>query len=210
MIGIYKITSPSGKVYIGQSIDIDKRKNNYKNLNCKDQPKIYNSLNKYGWLNHKFEVIEECNIEFLNEQEVNWKKYYLEYFKNNWKMVLFCELYDTGGGPRSQETKNKISKTNMGHHRNLGCKRTEETKLILSNIAKTQEWRKSVGIKQKGIPKHSDKHINNMYKRIKDNNTGKIYNSCSEACNDLKISPALISHSLKKKYKHSKWDFTYE
>ena len=28
--GIYKITNPNGKVYIGQSIDIDKRWNKYK------------------------------------------------------------------------------------------------------------------------------------------------------------------------------------
>jgi hypothetical protein len=29
MIGIYKITSPTDKIYIGQSIDIDKRKLDY-------------------------------------------------------------------------------------------------------------------------------------------------------------------------------------
>ena len=29
MIGIYKITSPSGKVYIGQSIDIERRWKKY-------------------------------------------------------------------------------------------------------------------------------------------------------------------------------------
>ena len=48
MIGIYKITSPNNKVYIGQSVDIEKRLKRYKNLNCKKQSKIYNSLNKYG------------------------------------------------------------------------------------------------------------------------------------------------------------------
>ena len=48
MIGIYKITSPSGKIYIGQSKDIEKRFKAYKNLKCKGQPYIYRSLLKYG------------------------------------------------------------------------------------------------------------------------------------------------------------------
>ena len=48
MIGIYKITSPSDRIYIGQSIDINKRFRKYYNLKCKQQPKLYNSLCKYG------------------------------------------------------------------------------------------------------------------------------------------------------------------
>ncbi len=32
MIGIYKITNPEGKIYIGQSIDIDRRFKEYKRL----------------------------------------------------------------------------------------------------------------------------------------------------------------------------------
>jgi len=35
MIGIYKITSPSNKVYIGQSINIEKRFKSYKRYDCK-------------------------------------------------------------------------------------------------------------------------------------------------------------------------------
>ena len=37
-IGIYKITSPSNKIYIGQSINIERRFKEYKTLkNCKFQ-----------------------------------------------------------------------------------------------------------------------------------------------------------------------------
>lgn len=32
MVGIYKITSPTNKIYIGQSKNIRKRFNNYQNL----------------------------------------------------------------------------------------------------------------------------------------------------------------------------------
>ncbi len=35
VVGIYKITSPSGKVYIGQSVDIEKRFKTYLRCSCK-------------------------------------------------------------------------------------------------------------------------------------------------------------------------------
>lgn len=57
MTGIYKITSPTGKVYIGQSYDIPKRLSQYKNLHCKDQQRIYNSLMKHGVDAHSFGVL---------------------------------------------------------------------------------------------------------------------------------------------------------
>ena len=62
MIGIYKITSPSGKVYIGQSRNIENRFLQYKNKHCRFQFRLYNSFNKYGVENHVFEIIEECEI----------------------------------------------------------------------------------------------------------------------------------------------------
>lgn len=54
IIGIYKITSPTGKIYIGQSVNIEKRWNSYyKNLSCKEQRIIYNSLKKHGFENYR-------------------------------------------------------------------------------------------------------------------------------------------------------------
>jgi excinuclease UvrABC nuclease subunit len=41
MVGIYKITNPNGKVYIGQAINIDKRIQKYKWISAiQKQPKI--------------------------------------------------------------------------------------------------------------------------------------------------------------------------
>jgi group I intron endonuclease len=204
MVGIYKITSPTNKIYIGQSIDINRRFKEYKRLNCKQQPKIYNSLQKYGPENHTFEIIEECILEQLNKKELYWKIYY-----NSINEGLNCELYDNGVGPRSEEVKQKIGLAHMGNQYNLGKKRSDKTKKILSEIAKSQLWRKNVGQKQKGKSKHTDQHINKMLKKIIDSNTGTIYNSCTEASLILNISPSLISNSLKKIYKKSKWNFNY-
>jgi group I intron endonuclease len=204
IIGIYKITNPKGKIYIGQSIDIERRFKEYKTLQCKNQPKIYNSLYKYTPENHMFEIIEECIFEQLNNRELYWKLYY-----NSINEGLNCELYDNGIGPRSEETKLKISSSQKGNKYNLGKKRTKETKQLQSDIAKSQIWRKNVGIKQKGKNKHSNQHIKQMCKKIIDNNTGIIYNSCTEASLSLGISMSLISNSLNKIYKKSKWNFNY-
>ena len=76
--GIYKITSPSERVYIGQSVLISKRWNDYKQLNSKtkNQIKLWRSLNKHGVENHIFEIVEECSEEDLNCRERYWQDFY--------------------------------------------------------------------------------------------------------------------------------------
>lgn len=70
MIGIYKITNPKGKIYIGQSLDIEKRRRQYERIACQSQTKLFNSIKKYGWNEHKFEVLCECDELELNEREI--------------------------------------------------------------------------------------------------------------------------------------------
>ena len=119
--GIYKITSPSGKVYIGQSVNIKKRWINYKGIHSDSLgPYITNSLKKYGPENHIFEVIENCSIEQLNEREIYWKQIELDKVNGDWSKVLFCELYDEGGGPRSKQVIEKIRQGNTGKKRPKG------------------------------------------------------------------------------------------
>lgn len=74
--GIYKITSPTNNIYIGQSVNILGRFSKYKTLSCQQQPKLYRSLIKYGYENHKFEILCECPVSELNEKE----KYYIEHY----------------------------------------------------------------------------------------------------------------------------------
>lgn len=73
--GIYKITSPTGRVYIGQSVNIHKRWADYRCLhNCSEQRRLYNSFKKHGVLSHNFEIIEVCTTDIINDRE----KYYVE------------------------------------------------------------------------------------------------------------------------------------
>lgn len=149
IVGIYKITSPSGKVYIGQSINIGNRKYNYKQKNCKTQIKLYYSLEKYSFKNHTFEIIEVCNFTSLNEREVYHKQQELDRVGGDWSKVLFCELYDRGGGPRSDEVKQKISKTNKGRPF------SEQQKINHKNSLE-KRW-KNKDKSDKGKSKHSPK-----------------------------------------------------
>jgi group I intron endonuclease len=112
MIGIYKITSPSGKIYIGQSIKIESRFKQYKKLSCKEQTRLYNSFLKYDAKNHIFEVIEECTIDLLNERERYWQEYYNVIGLKG----LNCILIKTDSKRKllSQETKEKLSKSLKG------------------------------------------------------------------------------------------------
>ena len=56
---IYKITSPTNKIYIGQTWNLKKRVYQYSKIKCKTQPKLYASLKKYGWENHILKVVSE-------------------------------------------------------------------------------------------------------------------------------------------------------
>lgn len=55
--GIYKLTSPSGASYVGQSLNLKKRLGEYRRLACVSQPKIYNAISKYGWDSIKVDIL---------------------------------------------------------------------------------------------------------------------------------------------------------
>ena len=80
MIGIYKIENKiNGKVYIGQSKDINKRWIEHKsNLNNNRHPnkKLQNAWNSYGKDNFDFTVLEECDNNIINDREIYWISYY--------------------------------------------------------------------------------------------------------------------------------------
>lgn len=109
-IGIYKITSPNNKIYIGQSINIEKRFKQYYSFNKsnKSQIKLWRSLKKYGCEKHIFEIIEECEFENLNIKERYWQEYYNVIDRNK---GLNLVLVKTNEKPRklSEETKRKMS-----------------------------------------------------------------------------------------------------
>ena len=124
MIGIYKITNPKSKIYIGQSIDIKRRFYEYqKKIRCYSQKKLYNSLIKYGVDNHNFTVIEECEIELLNERERYWQDHYNVLMDG---LNLLLTNTKDKNGENSDETKSKISKSLKQYFNSLPTQKKQE------------------------------------------------------------------------------------
>lgn len=77
MIGIYKITNKnSGKSYIGQSNDIERRFKEHQQKGASSRIPLDVAIQKYGKDAFTYEIIEECNIDELNEKE----QYYIQLY----------------------------------------------------------------------------------------------------------------------------------
>jgi len=187
IIGIYKITSPSGKVYIGQSIDIKRRIKRYKIFDCKEQGKIYRSLKKYGVKNHKFEIITECDIQDLNKLERYYQDLYdacgefglnltltasdnkrfeiTEYTRLKMSESRKGEKNHFFGKTHTEESKLKISQANKGNKFWLGKTHTDESKLKMSESHKgrivSEDARKKMSLASKGKQK-TEEHKKNI------------------------------------------------
>ena len=108
--GIYKITCvPTQKIYIGQSRSIYKRWHQHVyTLNSKQHRNSYlqRAWNKYGQDSFKFEVIDKCNIDTLDDKE----QYYIQKFNSMDKDYGF-NLDSGGQHPKlSSETVKKLKR----------------------------------------------------------------------------------------------------
>lgn len=190
-IAIYKITSPSGSIYIGQSIDIKKRKNRYKNLSCKVQPILYSSLLKYGWENHKFEILQEFNEGTEKKIITHYEKLYIAEYKSNrirYPDGTGMNLTDGGEGwmagtIHSEQERANISKRMKGKQYALGYKFTDEQRAAMS--------KRRSGLK-------INKQREGIF--ILDTSTGIIYNSIVAAAKAISKKSSTIAGQLCGKY----------
>lgn len=164
--GIYKIINPIGAVYIGKSLDLDRRLREYKNINCKLQSKLYASILEYGWNNHQFIILEECEENHINHLE----RYYQELY-NCVKSGLNCVYTSTKSksGRLGEETKLKMSIAKKGK------KDSEITKLKKSESAKIfQNLESTKKIKSESLKKVQKEVQNRPEVKLKKSESGKI------------------------------------
>jgi group I intron endonuclease len=127
--GIYKITSPTGKIYIGQSANIKKRISYYKRLSCKSQIMLYNSIKKYGMDAHDFTILKICKKDELNKFEIFFIKEY-----NSFNSCIGMNLQSGGHNYSFSEiTKLKMSQSQIGNKKRLGFKVSDETRKKMSD-----------------------------------------------------------------------------
>lgn len=101
MIGIYKITNLLNKQsYIGQSICVESRIKQHILSSEKEYAReydspIHKSIRKNGLNNFKFELLEECPKEKLNEREIYWINYYNSYLNGYNQTIGGCAFEDS-------------------------------------------------------------------------------------------------------------------
>lgn len=128
---IYKITSPSGRVYIGVSSDYKKRLKAYKSKNCKSQYGILHSLQKYGFSSHSVDIIEKFTSTkaYAYDKEMFWIRSYMSNCK---KYPEHRGMNMTNGGEgRVGSTMSEENKKAQSV-RLLGKKASEETRRKMS------------------------------------------------------------------------------
>lgn len=146
--GIYKITSPNNKIYIGQSIDILARFRAHRSKNIYKLKKLHSSFNSHGINNHTFDIINvlpnDCEQDVLNKYE----QIYMDFYRNCNIELLNIKEGGNGHGKHSEETK-KIIKDKRALQ-----VFSEESKIkrinTLKKVIHTKEWNYKVGLGQIG------------------------------------------------------------
>jgi len=191
MIGVYKIESPSGKIYVGSSLNIFNRFKKYKSLNCKSQTRLYNSLVKYGVNNHFFSILIECDKEELYEYEHLYSNYYNVLGSKGLNCVIVG--YKEIKSIRSKETIEKHRKAITGRFL------TEEQKISKRN------YRHTTLAKQKISAAMSNRKVSDLTKNklsllprklVLNLESGVFYDSSKEAGYAHKICAGNLSSML--------------
>jgi hypothetical protein len=187
--GIYKIENlVNEKCYIGQTLDLNKRKwrhfNNLEN-NIGDNIHLQNAYNKYGKINFKFSVLLYCEKFELTKYENFFDNYYKEL--NLSYNIRKC--VDTNKGIiLSEETKRKISKATKGENNPFyGKRHSEETKRKMSlNHA---------DMSGKNNPFFGKHHSEETRKELSETNKGK---SISEEARKARIGKHFSNITIEK------------
>lgn len=199
---IYKITSPSGKIYVGSTKDLHKRLGQYRRCSCKKQNKIYRSIKKYGWEKHTIEVLEEPKLEEMLSRESYWGNYFEVLGENGLNLSL----------PKSGDTYSSLSKeyrkirsdlTKGKNNGMFGKKHSEETKIKIGNAHRgkkmSDESRRKMSESHKGkklTEEHRRKFSQGKSKLVLNMETGIYYSSITEASKSTIYSSGHLKNML--------------
>lgn len=187
---IYLLTNTvNNKIYIGQTwlelhIRMGKNGGNYSNSTY-----LYSAINKYGSDNFKYTVLAEVATQ--EEADILETKY-IEQYRSMEKDIGYNIKTGGSAGRHSEETKRKISATEMGKTASIETReRMSKSQKGLKKPPHTQEWKDANSIFMK------NRHANNVHPMM-----GKHHSEESKA----KISAAQMGRvvskeNLEKRYK---------
>ena len=172
---VYSHTSPSGKVYVGQTKKKrlhDRWVNGQGYLTCKI---FYNAIQKYGWENFEHKIIKEG----LTKNEADELE--ISLIQNYKSKNISYNITDGGGGcvvKYTKERKHKLSESQKGRkyiHKNNVEKRVkvEEISDYLKEgwkMGRRADWKEQCKdvMRQYGSPMKGKKHTEETIKKMKD------------------------------------------
>lgn len=167
MKGIYKIVTPTGSVYIGQSTNIKARWKDHRSPRTGTNYRIGNSIKKYGWREHHFEVIHELPEDIDSNTMCVYESFYINQYREcGFTILNIADVRGSNHGYKpSEETRRLSSERNKGQPSHWkGQKHTEESRKIMSEKAKSRVRKK--GYKREGfIPWSKGKKLGDIGKR---------------------------------------------
>lgn len=148
MTGIYKITNPNNEIYIGGTIDFNRRIVQYRH--SKGQGRlIQESLDNHGFENHAVKLIHELPADISQDVLDRYEQLYMDLYKDCGVVLLNLKMAGRGG-KHGEKTKIKMSISATGkkisetHRRNMSISQTgrihsEEVKqkIRMAHIGKT-------------------------------------------------------------------------
>jgi len=210
MKGIYKITNlVSGKLYIGQSINIPSRRDaHFEALRSKRHynSHLQKSFDKYGEKNFIFAIIEEC--ELLDAREIYWIKYFksadrfygynLSYGGTKFKMTQEIKAKISDGMKvfyiNNSEVKQKLSNKMKGNGNNFyGKKHSKETVALITSKNKGRKMPLEEKARRCKNLRENPPNLGRKFSEVAKKNMSKSHIG-KKACNKIEFSNEQIEN----------------
>ena len=183
--GVYKLTSPDGRCYIGSSVWIEARLRNHWQALVNN--KHYNGRLQRAWNEYKhfdFEIVERCARTELKEREQAWMDE-LQSYLSFWGFNIERQ---TRNKPQSIETRHRISEGNKGR------RMTIEQRIKLSEAHKGK--RRTVEARRKQSESMRGHTITDeTIRKISESNLGKHHGPWSDE-QRTKFTAAMTGHAV--------------
>ena len=133
---VYMYTSPSGKHYVGRTCNPQKIRSQTNGVGYRGSTAFWNAIQKYGWDNFEYEVLEEnIKCEDIDERENYWINYYHSSTDENGynlkKPNHTCKIFSEEARKRMSESQRKRDNSTY-HHGHL----SEEHRKSISKALK--------------------------------------------------------------------------
>lgn len=186
---IYKMTNNiNGKIYVGQTTrSLEERMDEHKRHSL---VLVDKEISKYGFDNFSTEVIDHADtLKELDEKERKWIAFYDCMIPNGYNLCNGGST--TEGYHHTDEAKAKMSRAKKGKYTG------EENSFYGKHHSAEQKAKWSKDRKGRNMDKAREAMLKNWRKRVRNINTGKIFNSIKEAAEYYGIFATHITRSAK-------------